>query len=204
MSSRRSRRDYYRRVAAANDPDAVQLDVVAAMARLEAEHDNCRAALDTALQSEPEASLDLGTHLARFWLDRGHLVEGRRWLEMALVRAPERSPARARALLSLVSLAFRAGGTEEARRLSHECATEAAELGEGHIQAVALQMHAMVEWSGSNFDRAESGLQKVVAFAGPGDPLVAGSATHLMGMIASLRGDPDGADKAQLGATRRR
>ncbi len=53
--------------------------------RLELEHDNLRATLHWALkQDEAETALRLGGVLWRFWLLRGYLSEGWRWLEAIL------------------------------------------------------------------------------------------------------------------------
>src|SRR5215203_4243609 len=61
--------------------------------RLEADHDNLRAALDwLAHSAEPEAFLRLARSLSLFWLFRGPYEEGRAWLEKALPRDGETSP----------------------------------------------------------------------------------------------------------------
>lgn len=56
--------------------------------QLETEHDNLRAALDWAFSSTSAAAqlgaARLTTILARFWYLRGHLHEGRNWMERAL------------------------------------------------------------------------------------------------------------------------
>jgi non-specific serine/threonine protein kinase len=58
--------------------------------RLEADHDNLRAALDwLAHSAEPEAFLRLARSLSLFWLFRGPYEEGRAWLERALARDGE-------------------------------------------------------------------------------------------------------------------
>ena len=46
--------------------------------RLEAEHQNIRAALDWYSQHEPGTALRLGAAMSRFWGVRGHFTEGRR------------------------------------------------------------------------------------------------------------------------------
>ncbi len=74
--------------------------------RLEAEHDNLRSALRWALASHPATALRLGGSLFWFWYVRGHLSEGRRWLEQALARGSDAPPAvRGRALLGTGMLA---------------------------------------------------------------------------------------------------
>ncbi len=53
--------------------------------RLEVEHDNLRAALGWSLeQKEAETAARMGAAIWRFWLLRGYMSEGRRWLERAL------------------------------------------------------------------------------------------------------------------------
>ncbi len=51
--------------------------------RLESELDNVRAALDWAIDNEPEIGLRLGGALWQFWKRRGYLSEGRTWVARA-------------------------------------------------------------------------------------------------------------------------
>ena len=75
-----------------------------------------RAALLYSLQTKPGDALDLAVSLWRFWMARGHYLEGADWLRRALDAAPERCPARADALRGLAVLEIRLGdgarGTE--------------------------------------------------------------------------------------------
>jgi predicted ATPase/class 3 adenylate cyclase/Tfp pilus assembly protein PilF len=90
--------------------------------RLEAEHDNMRAALSWASdRKETGMALGLGGALWRFWFFLGHFSEGRRWLEEALVIAGRGSPeARAMALAGVAALAFEQGELDRAREASEE------------------------------------------------------------------------------------
>jgi predicted ATPase/DNA-binding CsgD family transcriptional regulator len=68
--------------------------------RLDADHDNFRAALRWSLASgRGEVTLRLAGALAQFWLMRGFLREGRDWLDAALSASPHApAPMRAKAL----------------------------------------------------------------------------------------------------------
>ena len=83
--------------------DPAQLD------RVEAEHDNIRAALRWSIDTgEAEVGLRIAGSLWRFWQLRNHLAEGRQWTEslLSLPTAARRTAARARALGALGSLAY--------------------------------------------------------------------------------------------------
>jgi predicted ATPase/DNA-binding SARP family transcriptional activator/Tfp pilus assembly protein PilF len=86
-------------------------------ARLDADLDNIRAALRWADQASPELMLELAGLLKLFWRVRGHLDEGRRWLEGALAHEGfEATRGRARALEASGALAQRRGDYAAARQ----------------------------------------------------------------------------------------
>ncbi|HEX6308661.1 MAG TPA: BTAD domain-containing putative transcriptional regulator [Longimicrobiales bacterium] len=97
-----------------------------ALARLELEHDNFRAALDWSIsQGESPRALALCIALRDFWALRGHLSEGRRWIEEALhLPAPDAGLA-ARALTAAGRLA-RLQGDHDVARAQHARAVELA------------------------------------------------------------------------------
>jgi tetratricopeptide (TPR) repeat protein len=78
------------------------------LARLEAEHDNLRAALQWFLErGELESQLRLAGALFHFWHAHTHFGEGRRWLEAGLAQSEEVSvPVRMKALNAAGGLAM--------------------------------------------------------------------------------------------------
>jgi predicted ATPase/class 3 adenylate cyclase len=84
------------------------------MERLEAEHDNLRAALRWSLGGgDAELGLRLAGALSYFWYARGHFSEARGWLEEALAKTAETlTDARARAFRELGTLAVGQGDYE--------------------------------------------------------------------------------------------
>jgi tetratricopeptide (TPR) repeat protein len=65
---------------------------VAWLDRLEAEHDNLRAALAWSIEEDVEVGLRLAGALGEFWYRRGYRQEGRDWLAEALAVDIERYP----------------------------------------------------------------------------------------------------------------
>jgi predicted ATPase/class 3 adenylate cyclase len=84
-------RDFYLGFAEDAEPRLQGPEQVAWLQRLEADHDNLRAALRWSLDcDETEAALRLGSALALFWDTHGYVREGREWLDELLARARER------------------------------------------------------------------------------------------------------------------
>jgi len=66
------------------------------MNRLEAEHDNIRAALGWALEHDPASALQMVCLLSAFWMSHNYLTEGCNWCQLAITRAEESSVERAK------------------------------------------------------------------------------------------------------------
>ena len=125
--------------------------------QLEREHDNLRSALSWSSQerAHKEQALRLATGLWRFWETRGHLTEGRRWLEQALAES-ESLPAdlRAEALNAAGNLARDQG--DHVRAVLHYESSLAIwqELGDPHGMAQALNNLGNVMLDQGHYERA--------------------------------------------------
>jgi non-specific serine/threonine protein kinase len=135
--------------------------------RLEAEHDNLRAALTRAREhGVAEAGLRLAAAVWRFWWTRGHLGEGRRWLEAALAADDgSAAPARVRALTAAGELASLHGDTARAVTLLDESLARGRALGDRQSVARSLSFLGFVAgWQG-NLARAMALFEEALAIA---------------------------------------
>jgi predicted ATPase/DNA-binding XRE family transcriptional regulator len=108
--------------------------------RLEAEHDNLRAALAWSLtsQGDTEMSLQLTGALSHFWYVREHHSESRMWLQSALERSSDATAARAKVLLGAGRLAWFQGELARANTLLEESLSLYQDLGDDAGAAFAL------------------------------------------------------------------
>ena len=111
---RRLHAEYFLKLAEGAEPELKGPWQLEWLDRLEAEHDNMRAALEWSLGgADLELGLRLGGTLSWFWYTRGHFNEGRRWLEEALTKNRGASTeARAKALWGLGNLTSEQGDQE--------------------------------------------------------------------------------------------
>jgi non-specific serine/threonine protein kinase len=132
-ATQRAHAEYFLARAELAEPELTGPNQGAWLDRLQAEHDDLRAALDWMVENDAaDRGLRLGSALWRFWLSRGHVKEGRRRLE-ALLSAPgagRRVGARARALHGGGTLAHNDGDSLAARPLLEESLEICRELGD--------------------------------------------------------------------------
>jgi predicted ATPase/class 3 adenylate cyclase len=97
-------------------------DVSAGLALLEVEHDNLRGALRwTTAGGDPALGVELAGRLTEFWDVRGHVAEGREWLQATLQVGDLAADAdRARALLGSARLALIQDDHAAARKPAQE------------------------------------------------------------------------------------
>jgi predicted ATPase/DNA-binding SARP family transcriptional activator len=200
--SEAAHRDWYLALAEAADRD---LDPAVAATwpadRLEAEHDDLRTALASAIRHEPPAALRLAVALWWFWMARGYFVEGSRRLEEALAAAPAPTADRARALLRLAGLTVRLryGNTERIAAYGEEALAITRAAGDRRAIARALERHGMLAMGSFDFAAAERAFAEGLALALEiGDRPVTIAIKHAQGVLAACRGD-NAAARALLG-----
>ncbi len=90
----RSHAGFFLQLAETAEPELGKLEQAEWLKRLEAEHDNIRAALEWYKADENCADgLQLASSLLRYWTGNGHLNEGRDFLEYFLIRCDDVSKA---------------------------------------------------------------------------------------------------------------
>src|SRR5215208_2864722 len=119
---KRAHAQYFLTLAEQAFPELRGPDQLEWLERLEAEHDNMRAALSWALEhKQVELALRLGGALRLFWSMRGYQSEGRRWLQEALAMDGRASPeVRAMALAGVGDLASEQGELDRATQACQE------------------------------------------------------------------------------------
>jgi predicted ATPase len=160
--------------------------------RLAVEHDNLRSALGWAAgTADGAALLSLATGLGRFWEVRGHLSEGRRWLETALEAGPaECAAVRARAHRWVGVLAQRQGDHPTARWHLEAGLASSRETGDPRGTASALHSLGNLEGLEGRLDAAAVLYEESLGLGHDiGDQRVAAASLTNLGWIAQTRGD---------------
>jgi predicted ATPase len=130
---------YFEELVAAAEPELTGARQLEWLNRLEVEHANLRAALEwRAAEGPPESLLEMAGNLGRFWINRGYLSEGRRWLDQALAATPVLNLARIKALNTVGTLSQQQGDYARAQALYLKALALARELGEERRAAHVL------------------------------------------------------------------
>jgi len=163
---------------------------------IEAEHDNLRAALAWARNSEPERYLRLAGALAWFWQARSYFHEGRGHLTSALAASPSREtrPARARALWGAASVRAWQGGAAEALPMMEEALRLWRELGDLRETALALEGIGWNCYLGGRDEEARRACEESLRLQQEiGDPSLVNHARVALGQMLVCLGDVEGA-----------
>src|SRR5918994_3610329 len=183
---------YFLAFAEEAEPELEGPDQVSWMDRLEADHDNFRAALSWLLEvGEAELALRMGGALWRFWKIRGHLSEGRRWLSAGLA-AGETAPAgvRARAMLVLGDLDVMQGDYPQGEENLEASLALCREAGDSRGQAQALGILGFIASQRNDLERAEKLLEESLALSRKaGVPVEISNALNALAALAAYRND---------------
>ena len=117
----RRHRDWYLKLVEQTEQELTGKHQGAWLDRLEAEHENVRAALGWSLeQQEGEEAASMGVALWPFWILRGYLSEGREWLDRTLAELPDHTALRAKVLWATGIITGRLGDSTRAASLLEE------------------------------------------------------------------------------------
>jgi predicted ATPase/DNA-binding CsgD family transcriptional regulator len=150
---RRRHRDWYAALAARQAGlGAGQIEWIDA---LDADHDNVRAALEFCLAEpgEAHAGLRMACDLWLYWETRGHLTEGRRFLDALIARARPAPGLKVRGLWVAGYLALVQSDGDAARSLLEEALTAGNSLGDLRAIAYAAQFLGRALWFTGEPDR---------------------------------------------------
>jgi predicted ATPase len=157
---------------------------------LESEHGNLRVALETLLGADPKEALQLCAVVWPFWLRRIELSEARHWLGEALVRVPDVSPERIKALLGHAAIEFRSGDAGYGLPKVEEALALARRVGDPALEWRTLHFRAAVEIADDHGPRAASFYESALAFARERGLLAAEAVSaYSLGAAAWVNGD---------------
>lgn len=136
--------------------------------RLEREHDNLRTAMSWALEKDTPDACDLGLKLAasvwEFWLMRGHITEGRQWLDLLLDATHGTiSEARGAATQGAGYLAWIQGESDRAEVLHREGLAIRRAIGDKAGMGGSLSNLGVVAWGRGDFAAARDFYEQALA-----------------------------------------
>jgi DNA-binding CsgD family transcriptional regulator/tetratricopeptide (TPR) repeat protein len=192
---RRAHAGYYLALAEEAEPGLTTAEQMRGLDLLERDHNNLRAALHWSVDSEDvKTTMRLGGALWRFWYVRGHLREGRRWLEQALSLGGKDPFLRAGVLCGRGELSHSLGDLDRAQELREEALAVSSQLGDEAQIADALNGLAFVIRRKGEFARARAMHQEVLElYRKLDDRWGVGRSMDLLGRAAAFQGDYEAA-----------
>jgi non-specific serine/threonine protein kinase len=189
---RRRHAEFFLVLAEELEPAMWGAEEAAWLSRLEAEHDNLRAALSWAIEHDAELGLRLAGALRWFWYWRGHYGEGRGWLDQALAKGSRASvAARAKALHAVGWMAHDQGDMDRAESAAEEGIelSKQAEIG-GSYAASFRNLLGEASRHRGDYQQAMALLEEGTAlYREAGDRRGVAWGLFLLGNTSSLRGN---------------
>jgi predicted ATPase/class 3 adenylate cyclase len=192
---RRLHAEYFLALAEGAEPELSGPDQLACLERLEAEHDNMRAALQWSLEKEPETAFRLAGMLARFWEIRSYFSEGSRWLEAALRQSgrPDtvtEAATRAKLLSEAGTFAYYRTDFDHATALHGEALELYRELGDDSRVAFALMCLGAQYGEKGDHERGAPFLEEALALSRRiGDKRNTAGTIHNLAEVERQRGN---------------
>lgn len=186
-------RDYCLALAEEAEAPLMGREQVRWLRRLTEEHDNLRVALGSCVEGPDgaEAGQRLAGALWRFWELRGHLAEGREWLERVLALSRSTPPGvRARALGGAGNLARGQGDYAAAGQLYDESLALARAGTDQAFVATALTRLGLVRMNDGDYPAARALLEEGLALrTALADQWGIGNTLHNLAYLAYCEGD---------------
>jgi len=193
---------YYLRLAEEAERGLEGPQQVIWLERLEHDFDNLRAAMRWSLEqaradsagnssgNTGELALRFGGALQQFWIIRGHVTEGRTFLEEALASsAAIETPGRAKALKAAARLALVQGDYQQGEVQCEESLALFRELGDTKGEAFSLYLLGIVAWRRGNSDTARELSEKALSLSrSMNDRELVASSLFQMAYMASYQG----------------
>ena len=187
--------EYFLALAEGAEPELTGPDQLACLQRLEAEHDNMRAALTWSLEKEPETALRLAGMLAHFWEIRSDISEGSMWLEAALRQSgrPDtvtEAATRAKALSGAGTFAWHRGDYDKATALHGEALELYRQVGDDSGVAFSLMCLGAQYNDPGDYERAAPFFEEALALSRRiGDRRNIVVTLHNLADVERMRGD---------------
>jgi non-specific serine/threonine protein kinase len=189
LALRRWHAGYFLELAEQAEPRQRGPEQAAWLDRLEAEHDNLRASMEWSLAdpADDQVALRIAGALAAFWVCRGHVTEGRRWLDRALACPGGPPAARLRASHGAGRLAHFQRAAPAARGQLEAALALARELGDSWALAWTLHLLGRVAYfDGDAATARRLGEESLAVAREIGDDWLAGWALHLLALAAHI------------------
>ena len=168
------------------------------MDRLEAEHDNLRAALTWSFEAGENAlGQELVSRISRFWFFGSYFAEGRHWTDTAVREGPsEPTASRADILSWAAAFALWQGEPADAADLSGQALAVAQAAGDRRAEARSRVTVGNVQLVRGALEEAAELYERTLAWARVEDPGYAQVPLVNLGMVNVLRGDTAAASTA--------
>jgi predicted ATPase/class 3 adenylate cyclase len=203
--ARRRHAEYYAAFAQRADDQLTGPAQLAALDRLQADHDNLRAALAWSLETPDPAGqgeravigLRLVQALTYFWYQHGDAAEGRRWAQRALdLAAADGGAPLAQAAHGLGILLGKQGEPDAARRLFERSLVIWRNLGDRDREARALTMVGLTHFDLGHLATARGLLEESIVIAREiGNPYRLAVALTNLGQVETYAGNLERAEQ---------